>query len=247
VSSTVQRAIDILEHLSDGQRSLSEVADHLGVHRSTALRLLQTLTEGGLARRGPDGRYGFGYRLAGLAQRAKEQFGLRNVAHSHLVELRDKWRHTIHLAALEGQDIVYVDKVEPAGSVSLYSEIGKPVQMHTSGVSKAILAFQSPERVGDLLRRCHFEQFTPTTITNLDAFLAELDRTAERGWAVDDGEFESFINCIAAPIRAETGAVAGAVSVTALRAQADLDRLQTVLPDLLDTATRISKELGWAP
>jgi DNA-binding IclR family transcriptional regulator len=211
------------------------------------LRLLQTLTEGGLARRGPDGRYGVGYRLAGLAARAKDQFDLRAVAHPYLVSLKDRWGHTVHLAALEGRDIVYVDKVEPTTSVRLYSQIGKPVPLHTAGVSKAILAYLPRPRALHLLDGCDFQAFTPTTITTLPALLAELDRTAERGWASDDGEFESFINCIAGPIRGETGEVVGAVSVTALRAQAGLDQLQGALPDLLATTTTISKELGWVP
>jgi DNA-binding IclR family transcriptional regulator len=247
MSQTVQRAIAILEYVSGRPRSLGEVADHLGVHRSTALRLLQTLTEGGLARRGPDGRYGVGYRLAGLAARAKDQFDLRTVAHPYLVALKDRWGHTVHLAALDGRNIVYVDKVESAGSVRLYSQIGKPVLLHTAGVSKAILAHLPRRHALALLEGYSYDAFTPTTITSREALLAELDRTAERGWASDDGEFESFINCIASPVRAETGAVVGAVSITALRAQADLVQLHDALPDLLATTTTISKELGWVP
>ncbi len=137
MAQTVSNAIEILEFVSARPRTLGEVAHLLGVPRSPALRLLQTLTTGGLTRRRPDGRYGIGYRLVGLAQRAKDQFDLQAIAHPHLAALTAISGFTTHLAALEGADIVYIDKVEPSGSVRLYSEIGKPVPLHTASAAKA--------------------------------------------------------------------------------------------------------------
>lgn len=246
MSQTVRRAIDIIELTGAGPCSLAEVANHLRVHRSTALRLLQTLTEGGLVRRRPDGRYGVGYRLAGLAQLAVEQFDLANVAHEHLLSLAKLSGHTVHLAALEGDDIVYVDKVDPAGGVRLYSQVGKPVLLHTAAVSKAILSQQPEDTLTALLRRCEFQRFTNTTITSQAAFLRELQVSQARGWATDDGEMEEFVNCIATPVFPATGKVFVAVSVTALKAKADLRKLEMeLLTELLQTSAAISKELGW--
>jgi len=246
VSQTVRRAIDIIELTGAVPRSLAEVADHLGVHRSTALRLLQTLTEGGLVRRRPDGRYGVGYRLAGLAQLAVEQFDLANVAHEYLVSLAQLSGHTVHLAALEGDDIVYVDKVDPVGAVRLYSQVGKPVLLHTAAVSKAILSQQPEDTLTAFIRRCEFQRFTDTTITSQAAFLHELQVSRARGWAADDGEMEDFVNCIAAPVLPATGEVFVAVSITALKAKADLRKLEMeLLAELLQTSATISKELGW--
>ncbi len=246
MSQTVQRAIDIIELTSAAPRTLAEVADHLGVHRSTALRLLHPLTEAGLTRRRQDGRYGVGYRLLGLAELAREQFDLPNMAHEHLVSLAQLSGHTVHLAALEGDDIVYVDKVDPVGAPRLYSQVGKPVILHTAGVSKAILSHQPQEVVAALTRRCEFKRFTESTITTPEAFLRQLQASRRRGWAADDGEMEDFVNCIAAPVRKATGEVFAAVSITALKARADLVRLESeLLSELLATTAAISKELGW--
>jgi DNA-binding IclR family transcriptional regulator len=242
----VQRAIDILEFVAEHPRSLGDVAGHLAVHRSTALRLLQTLGEGGLVRKTPDGRYAVGYRLAGLAQLAVRQFDLLAVAHPHLVALGEKTGHTIHLAALEGKNIIYIDKVEPASTVRLYSQIGRPVPLHTSAVSKSILASLPREQALALLDGCRFDVYTENTITSAAELLRELDEFAGRGWACDDGEFEDFVNCVAAPIHRETGAAVGAVSVTSLKALADLNSLVELVPDLLATASTISRELGWS-
>ncbi len=245
MSQTVERAIEILELVSAGPRTLGEVADVLGVHRSTALRLLQTLSDGGLTRRRPDGRYGVGYRLVGLAHRASEQLDLQALAHPHLAALTGASGFTTHLAALEGSDIIYVDKVEPARSVRLYSQIGKPVPFHTAGVAKAVLAGLPVEHTLRLLEGWTYTSYTTTTISSQEALLEELDRTRVRGWAEDDGEFEDFVNCIACPIREGSGHVVGAVSITALRAISDLGKLKGLVPDLISTCDAISRELGW--
>ncbi|MFG3199936.1 IclR family transcriptional regulator [Streptomyces sp. NPDC048208] len=247
MSQTVRRAIDILEFIARGPRTQTEVGDHLGVHRSTALRILESLTDGGLARRLPDGRYAVGHRLAGLAQLALEQFGLKEIAAGHLRALGEHSGHTVHLAALEGE-IVYVDKVDPVDGVRLYSQIGRPVTLHTAGVAKAILAHVPRASAEALLATCDFAPHTGTTITDPAAYRKALDETRARGFAVDDGEYEDYVNCVAVPVRDSGGEVIAAVSVTALKAKADLAALERdVLPELTATAQTISRELGWRP
>ena len=246
MAQTVERAIEIIEFTSAAPRSLTEVAEHLGVHRSTAFRLLRTLTDGGLTRQREDGRYGVGYRLAGLAELAYKQFDLRNLAHDHLVTLSEASGHTVHLAAIEGDGIVYVDKIDQIGGFGHYSQIGKPVRLHTAAVGKAILSQQSEDVISAMILRCDFERFTESTISTPEALRSELQVARARGWAIDDGEMEVYLNCIAAPIRQSSGVAVAAVSVTALKAKADLARLESeVLPQLLLTTAAISKELGW--
>nr|WP_272926207.1 IclR family transcriptional regulator [Streptomyces sp. SID8379] len=171
---------------------------------------------------------------------------MRDIASPHLRALGERRGHTVHLAALEGDRIVYADKIDPVDGVRLYAEIGRPVRLHTAGVAKAILAHLPRERAELLLVDCDFAPRTATTLTDPDAYRAALDATRARGWAVDDGEYEDYVNCVAVPVRDHGGEVVAAVSVTALKARADLDALvRDVLPDLLTTAETISEELGW--
>ncbi|POX42851.1 IclR family transcriptional regulator [Streptomyces sp. Ru73] len=245
MSQTVERAIRALELISESPQHPTDVAESLGVHRTTALRLLQDLCQGGLARKREDGSFAVGYRLAGLAQSALEQFDLRTIAHPHLLELGRKLRLTVHIATVEEGRVFYVDKVDPQGGVRLYSQIGKAVVLHTSGVGKVILAYMSPEERAQVLEGYSYERFTDATVTTADDFAAQLSEIRERGWAADDGEYEHFINCVAVPVRDGTGAVRTALSVTALKAQVDLARLQELLPTIRATAHTISRALGW--
>ncbi|MGA5700570.1 IclR family transcriptional regulator [Peterkaempfera bronchialis] len=244
MSQTVQRAISIVEFIAERARSLNEVAAHLGMHKSSALRLLQTLEANGFARRTEDGRYVLGTRLISLAQQSLDALDTRQAAAPHLRRLHHACGHTIHLAELVGSEIVYADKVEAEDAVRIYSRIGRPASLHASAVGKVIMAFLDPQRADRLLSAAALTPHTGTTFTTRAALDDELARIRTRGWAVDDGEFEGFVNCVAAPIRDTTGAVCGAVSITSLKVIAPLSELTALVPALLRTADDISRELG---
>lgn len=245
MSKTVERAIATLEMLSEGPQHPAAIAERFEVHRTTVLRVLQDLVQGGLARKRDDGTFAVGYRLAGLAQAALEQFDLRAIAHPFLAELGRKLRLTVHIATVEDGRVVYVDKIEPQGTVRLYSQVGKPVLMHTSGVGKTILAFMPEHERAQLLEGYRYARFTDTTITTAEEFSAQLSEIRARGHGEDDGEYESFANCVAVPVRDGTGTVRTAISVTALKAQTDLPALREHLPGIRSTAQAISRALGW--
>jgi DNA-binding IclR family transcriptional regulator len=247
MTQTVSRAIEILEFCSIRPRELKEIAAELAVHRTTAMRLVQTLTAGGFVRRDERGRYGVGFRLASLAKPALDQFDLRTVAHPHIAELSEQLGHTIQFAVPQGDRIIYVDKIEPPQAISLNTRIGGFAVIHTAGVSKVILANLDPKQRDAIIGRANFEKFTPTTITSKKALLACLEAVRKQGWSTDDGEYETISNCIAAPVLNHENKLAGGISVTAFRDKADLNRLRELLPNLLMTTTAISKELDWRP
>jgi DNA-binding IclR family transcriptional regulator len=245
MSQTVARAIDVVTYVSLASRSLGEVADHLGVHKSTALRLLQTLEEGGFVRRLADGRYGMGFELIALGQIALDQVEARSIAHKELQALADRIGHTVHLGQMVGTQIIYVDKIDGRGSVAMGSRIGLTAKIHTAGVAKVIAAFQSPADRDRLIGDSAFERYTDTTLTSKEQLIEDLDKIQARGWAEDNGEHEDYINCVALPIYDARGKVTYGLSVTALRAVATLDQLRHDLPLFRDVAHRISQNLGW--
>jgi DNA-binding IclR family transcriptional regulator len=245
VSQTVERAVAIIEQLSERPASLGEVADRLGVHRSTALRLLQTLERAGFARRAEGGRYTVGTRLISIATKALDSLDLREIARPHLSRLNEACGHTIHLASLLDGEIVYIDKYEGRTSVRMYSRIGKTAPAHASGVGKAILAHLAAAELEPLLAQTRFTRFTGQTITGADAYRDELAAVRSAGYARDDGEFEDIINCVAAPIRDGEGRVRSAISVSAPTMVIRLPELELLVPDLLATAGAISRDYGW--
>ncbi|GAA3639383.1 IclR family transcriptional regulator [Microbacterium awajiense] len=244
MSTSLERALDILQSLSvrpDGPRQLSEMLD---VHRSTVVRLLHSMESRGFVRRLPDGRWGIGFDLVEIGQRALDGIDLRDAARPHIQSLADELGHTVHVAELVGSDIVYVDKIEGLGSVKMRSRVGAKANAHAAGVAKAALAY-APAAVQDTaIVACDFERFTASTITDADGLRADFARIRARGWAIDDAEGEDYINCIAFPLFGLRDEVRGAVSVTAVRSIAPVSVLERHASRIRRAADAISAELG---
>lgn len=242
---TVDRAVEVIELCSVQPRTLNELADALGVHRTTAMRIVRSLDVAGFVRSVGEGRWGVGFRLAGLAKAALDQFDLRAVAHPHIVSLSAEVGQTIQFAVPDRDRIVYVDKIEPPQSITLNTRIGGNVVVNTAGVSKAILAFLPPAARNKILDAADWTAYTDTTITSPQQMLERLETVRALGWATDEGEYESFSNCVAAPVYDGSGIACGAVSITAFREIADIEALKQCLPTLLKTTAAISHDLGW--
>ncbi|PSM39420.1 IclR family transcriptional regulator [Streptomyces dioscori] len=242
MSQTVDRALSILPLLAEGPADLGQVADRLDVHKSTALRLLRTLHEHGLVYRQSDQRYRLGARLFALAQEAVENLDVREIAHPHLVRLNENIGHTVHLAVHEDGEVLYIDKVDSRYPVRMYSRIGKPVAITVAAVAKLLLAdLPDPERRA-FTEKLDYPMYTPRSTPSASAFLRELDKVKEQGWATDLGGHEESINCVAAPIRGTDGRVVAAMSVSAPNVVVTADELLTLLPLVRRTAEAISAE-----
>lgn len=246
MSQTVERAISIVEHLSRGPATLTEVTAELGVHKSTALRLLQTLEGAGFARRQTDGRYTVGVRLISIAYSALESLDLREVARPHLTRLNQKYGHTVHLASFVDDVVIYIDKYEGRSSIRMYSRVGKTVNFHSSGVGKVILANLDPALRETVISRIAFTRYTPNTITSEEGLRAELEAIRERGYGYDRGEFEDFVICIAAPIRSGNGTAQSAISISVAKMLVPFEELEQLIPDLVKTAEAVSRDYGWS-
>ncbi|QYH34967.1 IclR family transcriptional regulator [Salinibacterium sp. M195] len=245
MSQSVRRAARIVDSIARRPAGVSELAAEFGVHRSTMFREVQSLEEVGYLRKRKNGEYVLGLHLIALAHQASDSLDLAEIAHDRLVRLHRAVGNTIHLAAVVDRNIVYVDKVEDTSGVRMYSRIGSPVRLHCSGLAKVILAEMPSAERDAVLAGVVWQKFTEKTLTSRTALDAELAAVAERGWAVDDGEFEDFVNCIAVPIHGPAGVV-GALSITAIRMAADLKALKAHLSLLGGVAREISTELGAA-
>ncbi|WP_035840587.1 IclR family transcriptional regulator [Kitasatospora azatica] len=244
MSQTVSRALALLTELAEGERSLDQLAALLGVHKTTALRLLQSLEEARLVYRDAGYRYHLGAGLFALSSRALEQRSVRRLAAGRLAALNAATGQTVHLAALEGGEVVYIDKYESRQPVRMYSRIGLTVPMHCAAVSKVLLADLPPTERQKLVSELEFTPFTERTLTTPKALLAELAVVAEQGWAQDHAEHEPFVNCVAAPIRDATGRVVAAASLSVPDLSLPYERVLELLPQLLAATAAISAECG---
>ncbi|GGI98618.1 IclR family transcriptional regulator [Saccharopolyspora subtropica] len=245
MSQSLKRGLAMLTALAAGPRTLDQLAQLLGVHKSTAMRLLRTLEAGRFVRREDVHHYRLGSALFDLAHQALEDLDVRGVARRHLVELGELSGHTVHLAILEDDQVVYIDKVDSKHPVRMYSRIGRRAPVHCTAVGKALVADWPAQQRRQFAERLAYPKLTANTLDSAEVFLAELDRVRARGYAVDRGEHEDFIHCVGAPIRNHRGDVVAAVSLSVPKVLLDLDGLLRLVDDVLRTAAEVSTELGW--
>jgi len=218
------------------------LAESIGIHKTSVYRYLNTLLQAGYIQTNGDGRYHLGNKVLELGSQLLRRMPLRETAHPFLVKLSTETQKTVHLCVLDGHDVVYIDKVETQRSLPMMSRIGSRAPAYCTGVGKALLSSLATDQVVSLLQGITLEKRTANTITDPMQLLEELKLTAERGYAVDNGEHEEGIKCFAAPIKGYGGDVLGAISATGLSREFDNSETRnSLLKALLDTALAISR------
>ncbi|MBM7773571.1 DNA-binding IclR family transcriptional regulator [Actinokineospora baliensis] len=244
MSQSLDRALVLLDALAEGPRTLDQLAEHAGVHKTTVLRLLRTLESRRFVQRDGARHYRLGTALFDLANRSLDSRDVRRCAEPALRELNELTGHTVHLASYEGGEVVYIDKYESRHQVRMYSRVGKRAALHCTAVAKVLVAALDPDRRHKVASEIDYVPMTANTITSAEVYLAELEEVAARGYALDDSEHEDFIHCVAAPVRGQRGEVIAAVSVSVPRVLLDHDGLLALVPDLLRAARLASEACG---
>ncbi len=244
MSQSVARALDILGLVARGVRSLDELAEELGVHKSTVLRLLQTLESRGFAGHDATHRYHVGPAVFALASDALDGVDVRAASAPILRELAASTGQTVHLATYQDGVVTYIDKVDARQGLRMYSRIGLPAPLHATAVGKVLLGGVEPAERERVVAALDLPAFTARTHVTPSSLLADVAISAERGWAEDHEEHETFMNCVGAPVRGPDGRIAAAVSISVPNVVLPHDGVLGLLPALLDATGRISAELG---
>lgn len=233
-----------------GGASLDELARALGAPKSSVHRALGVLRRAGFAEQDGRGRYRVGTELVRVAFEYYESRDDEELLRPVLVTLSDTLAETAHFARLEGAEVVYLAKVEPVGhAITMTSRIGGRNPAHSTGVGKALLAYELTDRAavrGFIERHGPLEKRTRRTLVSARALAADFAETRERGYALDREESESGVNCIAFPLFLDSPRrPSGAISIAAVAMRTDLERLEAraeeiraLIEDALGPVTR---------
>lgn len=235
---SVARVFDLLELIADagGSVTLSELSTAAGLPLPTIHRLLRTLVSLGYARQLQNRRYALGPRLVRLGEVANRQFG--QIAMPQLKELVERLGETANLATIDGDRVIYVSQAPSPHAMRMFTEVGRRVFMHSSGVGKAILAQLDDAEVRDIISRTGMPHATENTIVTVDGLLAELAEIRRRGYAIDEGEQEIGVRCYAMAV--PNMPVPTAVSVSGPRARVDDAFGERAIPVLTEVTGEIS-------
>lgn len=245
----LERAVQILTLLSDGRpRTLTEISEEIGFSNSTAFRLLVTLANHHLVERDPkDGRYRLGLRCLELARAYHDSSDLRRIALPELEKLRDETGETVHLAILDEMEVVYLEKLHGHHAIGLMSSrVGARLPAYCTGLGKILLAYANPDEVRNHFAQRGLQRFTSETITDVSTLMHHLEQVRLNGYALDRGEHEAEVRCVAAPIFDADGKVVAAISVSGPASRMDpIEDNRTLIERTLQVARAISAKLGY--
>jgi IclR family pca regulon transcriptional regulator len=251
-SQSLERGLAILSCFTARRPVLgiADIADELGMSRSTTHRYVITLVALGYLEQGASRKYRLGLRVADLGLSALNSTGLREHARPYLEELRQRTSYTASLSVLDGTEVLYIDRVRSfrrsQGRTDLEQSPGSRLPAYCTAMGKLLLANLSDSEQREILASTKPAKRGPNTITSKRALRDELEHVRDAGFAVNDEELASELFAIAAPVRDAGREVVAAVGLSAPSAMISLEEMVDALsPHLVSTADRISARLGY--
>ncbi|MBR2674759.1 MAG: IclR family transcriptional regulator [Mogibacterium sp.] len=244
---SVDRALTIMDIISeaDDGLTLAQIAQRIDLPKSTVHGLISTLRDHKYVRQADeDGRYLMGIRLFELGTKLARSWDIRDIAKPVMRRLSKEFGETVHLGCEDNGEVLYLDKIAPDSLINIVSEIGTRLPMHCSGIGKALLAHKSDSEVKRYISTKGLVPLTGRTITKSDAFIAELAKVREQGFALDDGEIMEGLRCVGAPIYDTDGLVRYAISVSGQVKDIYGKRLERLIIETRRAAKEISYALG---
>lgn len=244
----VERALQILECFDDNhpERGISEIAEEIGLHKATTHRILTTLLNSGYIERAADGqRYRLGLRLSDLGFKVMRRMNLRQEALPLVRELSQELGETCDLSVCDHGRVYYLDVIQSRHALTVSAMPGQRLPLHSTASGKMLLA-HLPEDEIDRVFEGSLRAYTPNTITVPEQLRAQLALIRERGYSVDNEEYEIGIWATSAPIFNHAGKVLAAVSVLSPTSRINPERSDEIIRLLVETTRAISRRMGMA-
>jgi len=244
---SVDRAVNVLEILArEGSAGVSEVAAEIGVHKSTAFRLLAALEERDLVEQNSErGKYQLGFGVLRLASAIPARLDMVRQARPVVDDLAQRVDETINLAVVREHYAVHVQQALGSAAVASQNWVGQLTPLHATSSGKILLAYMGEEQLNTVLAVAGLKAYTKHTVTSRKTLMAQLAEAREQGFATTFEELETGLNAAAVPVRDHTGTVVGALSASGPAYRFDKTRIEAVADDLKAAGERISQRMGW--
>ncbi|MGE5677775.1 MAG: IclR family transcriptional regulator [Pseudomonadota bacterium] len=244
----IDRAVMILKCFSEKRRELklSDIADELGLNKSTVHGIISTLKYHGLIDQNEENqKYRLGLYILELGDIVSSSMDIREIASPVIRDLCSKADETVHLGALDNMDVVYIDKQESNQSMRIFTTIGTRNPAYCTGIGKAMLAYVDKEILIEQLPD-RLEKFTDNTITDKSELLKELEAIRENGYAMDKEERIEGLTCVAASVFDQKGNAKYAISVSGPTIRMSKEKIEETIKLVKEATKEISYRLGYS-
>lgn len=215
-NQTLAKALKILEAFTSDRMEwgIRELGREIGVNPTTVFRVVNTLHNAGYLERNPSNQlYSLGPRVMKLASFYASKNPLPVVARKVFESYADRFEHNFYLGQLNHYEVIYLTVLDGRGPIKIVTEPGGTTNLHSTGLGKVMLAYQSQQFLQDYLNQVHLDHFTEHTIVNKEELLGQLEQVREKGYALNDGEQVEDIGAIGVPLHPKNGVATLAVSL----------------------------------
>lgn len=244
----VERALDILLLYSQDQPelSISEIARHVELPKSTVHRLLTALQHKGFIQQNPENqKYGLGMVLMHLGHLVAEQLDIRRLARPLMRHLERETGETVNLNVARDGHRVCIEKVESHQDVRHFVEVGKQLPIYCGASGKVLMAYMEPDEVEEIVRRTGLSPYTSRTIADPEALRQELAAIRRRGYATSASERVEGASSVSAPVRDSTGRVVASLTISGPSFRFTPEKVLDFVDKVLQAASELSRILGY--
>lgn len=245
-ASASEKTLLVLEAALEHPR-FTDVVEATGLAKATVHRILATLSDREFITVSPDGGYLPGPKILAMAGRALQRIDISAIAQPYVDELVAAVHCTVHVGAVNGDEIVYLIRTDSDKPYQMPSRVGHAIPMHSSGIGKVVLSGYTDDGLERFVSRAGLSYRTEHTITTLEGLRSEIDRVRRVGYALDREENVPGVGCVAAPIRDHTGAITYGLSISTLTLEHTVEQIEEMSALAVETADRISVALGHRP
>ena len=245
----LERCFTIMEEIArqQGETSLNNLHKQLNIPHSTIHRVLSSLIQLGYVEQNMDnGRYRLGLKILPLSGTVLENLDLRKVGKSYLRGLTKELREASHLAVLDHDEVVFIERTDYQESEKYSSPIGHRASVHATAAGKILLSEMAHQDIIDILRKKGMPAFTIHTVTDVETFIDQLATVRKSGYALDNEEAHLGKKCLAGPVRNHTGRIFAAISITGPAARLTPERIREIAPIIQKYGMELSVLLGFS-
>lgn len=238
VIQSLSRGLTVLELLSQAENGLgvTQLSKVLEVDKSSVTRMLHTLSEHQFAMKDPNSRrYLMGPKVQELLKCSTSHLPLRQQSLPLLKRLMEETRENAHVAIFSQEHALVIADVESTAQLRVVSGEGRLIPNHCTAIGKCLIAFDDYPLPRELAA------YTPRTITSRDQLRLHLAQIRERGYALDDEEYEYGVRCIAAPVYGSMGRAVASLGISGPTVRVTLDRVPDLARSVMEAAVSLSE------
>lgn len=247
---SVTKAFAILEALDKHEElSISEMSEMLSLDKTTVHRIVNTIKDSGFVVQNPaTKKYANSMKFYTYGRNVLRKNQLSDIARPYIRQIAQITGETVNLGIMVETSVVYIDRVQSEMSVQVATSTGRSIPLHCTGMGKAILAFLDPSQIKEISERTELLPYTKNTAVTVEELEKRLEEVREKGYSLDNEEFEDGLIAFGAPIFNADGAPIAAISISCPKVRFSGERHTALYSKLLtDAATIISMKLGYQP